>query len=155
MNLPTLALWLLAIALMLHVLEEVWVTEYLKGQVTWGEVISNYAPIVENIPIFIFAIVLPLIGWRSPLLIGILPAVSLTHPLLDHINLSVKYRRFRPGSFTAIFLMMPLSLWLYDLGTTDNLFRTYQLIISGVIGLGISIWLWREVEKDQKKSPKI
>ncbi|AFY40128.1 hypothetical protein Lepto7376_3989 [[Leptolyngbya] sp. PCC 7376] len=150
---PILIMWLLAIALILHVFEEVWVSEYKKGQVTWGTVILNYAPIVENIPIFIFAIVLAVIGWRSPMISGILLSVCLTHPLLDHVGLSIKTQSIRAGSLTAIFLMLPLSIWAYAVGYNNALFQAPALVISGMTGLGISIWLFWEVEKElQQKS---
>ena len=111
---------------------------------------TNYALLTEHIPIFVFAIALAIIAWRLPLISGILPAVCLTHPLIDHIGLSVKYHEFRPGSFSAIFLMLPLSLWLYDIASNQNFFPISALVISGAIGLGISIWLWWEVEKELK-----
>jgi hypothetical protein len=113
-------------------------------------VVFNRALFLENLPIFIFSIGLATIGWRWSLMNGILPAVGLTHPLLDHLGLSWQTHKMRPGSWTGLFLLLPLSIWVYALGNTYHLFKLPEFLISGAIGLAISIWLlWIVAQESQ------
>lgn len=152
MVLRDLAFWLLAIALILHTIAEGWLPEYKKHKPDWQAVAFNRALFLDNFPIFIFAIVLAAIGWRLPIVSGILPAVGLTHPLLDHVGLSFKMRQVRPGSWTGLFLMWPLSIWVYAIAYNQNLFKPLALGMSFVIGLAISIWLYWAVIQEAKQS---
>lgn len=154
MNIQDVALWLLAFALIIHTIEEGWLPEYQKVKPNWQAVVLNRALFLENLPIFIFAIGLAIVGWQWPLVSGILPAVGLTHPLLDHLGLSWKARNLRPGSWTGLFLLLPLSLWVYSLGNTYNLFKYYEFLISSAIGLAISIWLFWTVVQETKSLTK-
>ena len=148
MEIQDIALWGLAIALIIHTIDEAWLSEVLGAQADWRSLVLNPAPLLENFPIFVFAIAFPLVGWRLPLWTGILPAVGLTHPLLDHLGLSWKTRSVRPGSWTGLLLLLPLSIWVYGLGYTYGLFQPYEVIISGAIGLGISVWLFWTVDRN-------
>lgn len=155
MDIQDIALWLLAFALVVHTIEEGWLPEYEKGrsegQVSWRSLVFNRPLLLDNGPIFIFAITLAAIGWRVPLLAGLLPAICLTHPLLDHVGLSWKTRHFRPGSWTGLFLLFPLSVWVYGLSNAQNLFKPYEMLISGFIGLAISIWLFWIVDQENQQ----
>ncbi len=152
MTLPNLAMWILAIALILHVIEEGWLPHYQRVRPDWRSVVFNRPLFLDNLPIFIFAILMGLIGWRWPIVAGILPAIALTHPLFDHVGLSWKARKLRPGSWTAMFLLFPLSLWIYAIAFTHHLFKSHELLISGVTGLGISIWLFWMVVQEAKQT---
>jgi Protein of unknown function with HXXEE motif len=151
MALQDWAFWLVAIALILHTIAEGWLPEYEKRQPDWQAVVFNQALFRENFPIFIFAIGLAAIGWRWPIVSGILPAVGVTHPLLDHVGLSWKMRQVRPGSWTGLFLMWPLSVWIYTIAYSQNLFQLLEFAISFTIGLAISIWLyWAVIQETQQ-----
>ncbi|MEL6320418.1 MAG: HXXEE domain-containing protein [Cyanobacteria bacterium J06626_14] len=151
MDIQDLALCLLAFALIIHTIEEGWLPEYQKAKPDWRSVVFSRSLFLEYLPIFIFSISLAIVGWRWPIVGGILPAVGLTHPLLDHLGLSWKTRNLRPGSWTGLFLLLPLSIWFYVLDNTYNLLKLYELLISGVIGSAISIWLfWMVVQETQK-----
>jgi hypothetical protein len=63
MDTKNLAMWLLAFALIIHTIEEVWLPEYLKAKQNWRSVLFNRALFLENLPIFIFSIVLGLAGF--------------------------------------------------------------------------------------------
>jgi Protein of unknown function with HXXEE motif len=141
MKLQDLSLWLLAAALIVHTLAEVWIPEYEKVKPHWRSVVFNRSLFLDNLPVFIFSIVTAIAGWKLPLISGILPAVGLTHPLLDHIGLSLNHQKIRPGSLTGILLLLPLSGWVYSIGYSHHLLSFNQLLISGVIGLSISVWL--------------
>lgn len=151
MEIQDIALWLLAFALIIHTIEEGWLPEYEGKQSDWKALVFNRSLFLEYLPIFIFAIVLAAIGWHLPLLSGILPAIGLTHPVLDHVGLSWKTQHLRPGSWTGILLFFSLSVWFYIISNAQNLLKPYELLISGTIGLAISIWLFWMVEQDIQK----
>ncbi len=152
MDIQDLAMWLLGFALIIHTIEEGWLPEYQKAKPNWRSVVFNRRLLLENLPIFIFSIGLAMVGWRWPLVGGILPAVGLTHPLLDHLGLSWKTRKVRAGSWTGLFLLLPLSIWVYVINNTYNLFKLHEFLISGAIGSAISIWLFWIVAQEAQKS---
>ena len=152
MNNQDFALWLLAFALIIHTIDEGWLHEYQKAKQNWRSVIFNRLLFLDNLPIFIFSISLAMIGWRWPILGGILPAVGLTHPLLDHLGLSWRTRCVRPGSWTGLFLLLPLSIWVYVVSNAYGLFKLNEFLISGMMGLAISIALFWIVAKETQKA---
>lgn len=152
MNNQDFALWLLAFALIIHTIDEGWLHEYQKAKQNWRSVIFNRLLFLDNLPIFIFSISLAMIGWRWPILGGILPAVGLTHPLLDHLGLSWKTDQVRPGSWTGLFLLLPLSIWVYVVSNAYGLFKLNEFLISGMMGLAISIALFWIVAKETQKA---
>ncbi|WP_299408949.1 HXXEE domain-containing protein [Acaryochloris sp. IP29b_bin.148] len=150
MKVQDFAIWLVAFAIIIHTIEEGWLPEYQKASSKLQVVKSTRFFIVENAIIFIFVIGLAIVGWRWPILSGILPAIGLTHPFLDHVGLSWKGRKLRPGIWTGLFLMVPFSIWAYSLANTHNLFKLHELVISGAVGLAISIWLYWMVVQEIK-----
>ena len=152
MNNQDFALWLLACALIIHTIDEGWLHEYQEAKSNWRSVIFNRLLFLDNLPIFIFSISLAMIGWRWPILGGILPAVGLTHPLLDHLGLSWRTRCVRPGSWTGLFLLLPLSIWVYVVSNAYGLFKLNEFLISGMMGLAISIALFWIVAKETQKA---
>jgi hypothetical protein len=153
MALQNLSIWLLAIALILHTIAEVWLPAYKKVKPDWRLVLFDTGLFLENIPVFIFAFITAFAGWQWQILGMILPAVGLTHPLLDHLFLSWKYQQLRPGTLTGLFLLFPLSIWVYYLGYTRQLLTLPAVLISGVIGLAISLWLlWETMQASQSQT---
>ncbi len=152
MTLQNLSIWLLAIALILHTIAEVWLPAYAKVKPDWHLVIFDRVLFLENIPVFLFAFITALAGWQWQILGMILPAIGLTHPLLDHLFLSWKYQQLRPGTLTGLFLLFPLSIWVYYLGYTRQLLTLPAVLISGAIGLAISVWLlWETIQASQSQ----
>ncbi|PAX52773.1 HXXEE domain-containing protein [Brunnivagina elsteri CCALA 953] len=160
MALQNLSIWLLAIALILHTIlqrsryaiAEVWLPAYEKVKPDWRSVLFDTGLVLEIIPVFIFAFVTAFAGWQWSVLGMILPAVGLTHPLLDHLFLSWKARQLRPGTLTGLFLLFPLSIWVYYLGYTWQLLSLQAVLISGAIGLAISVWLlWETIQASQSQ----
>jgi len=141
MKIQALSFWLLAAALIIHTLEEVWIPKYEKVKPNWQSVVFNRRLFLDNLPIFIFSIVTAIAGWELPIVGGILPAVGLIHPLLDHLGLSLNAKKIRPGSLTGILLLLPLSIWVYSIGYSHQLLSLNELLISGAVGLSISVWL--------------
>jgi Protein of unknown function with HXXEE motif len=152
MTLQNVSIWLLAFALIIHTITEVWLPAYAKVKPDWRLVVFDRVLFLENIPVFIFALVTALAGWQWQILGMILPAVGVTHPLLDHLFLSWKYQQLRPGSLTGLFLLFPLSIWVYYLGYTQHLLTLPFVLISGGIGLTISVWLlWEVIQAPQSR----
>lgn len=154
MTTQSLAIWLVAFAIIIHTIEEGWLPEYRKATSKSQVVKSTRYFILENLIIFIFVITLAIVGWRWPILSGILPAIGLTHPVLDHVGLSWKGRKLRPGIWTGLLLMIPFSAWAYSLANTHSLFKLYEFVISGAVGFAISIWLYWMVVQEMKSLPK-
>lgn len=150
MTLPSLSIWLLALAVIVHTISEAWLPEYQKVKPDWRSVVFKRSLWLDNLPIFIAAIVAGLIGWRWPMIGGILPAVGVTHPLFDHIGLSLKARKLRPGSWTGLLLFWPAGIFAYVVANAYQIATISDLVISGAIGLAISIWLlWSVLQMPQ------
>jgi hypothetical protein len=150
MKFEDLSMWLLAIALIVHTIAEGWLPEYERLKPNWRSVVFNRLLFLENLPVFMFSIGVAIAGWQLPIIGGILPAIGLTHPLLDHLGLSWKMQKLRPGSWTGLFLLFPLSILVYVLGYIHRLFALQEFLISGAIGLAISVWLlWMSIPETQ------
>lgn len=152
MIVPNLSLCLLAIALIVHTVAEAYLPTYEKVKPDWRSVVFNRLLFFDNLPIFIFVIAIAIAGWRWPIVGGILPAICLTHPLFDHLGLSWKNKTWRPGSWTGLFFLLPLSIFVYIQVFTHHLMQGYELVISGAIGLAISVWLFWMVVQESKPS---
>ena len=144
------ALWFLAFAIIVHTIAEAWLPEYQRVKPNWQAVLFNRNLFLDNLPIFISVLIIPFLGWRFPIISGILPAIGISHPILDHMGLSYQTKALRPGSLTGIFLMLPISLWIYLLHVHHPLFSLPELLISSLIGLGISLGLYWLVLQELK-----
>jgi hypothetical protein len=150
-----LSMGVLAIALIVHTIAEAWLPEYERLKSNWRAVVFNRVLFLDNLPIFLFAIGVAIAGWQLPIVGGVLPAIGLTHPLLDHLGLSWKLQKLRPGSWTGLLLLFPLSILVYVLGYTYHLFTLSEFLISGAIGLAISVWLlWMSISESTIKPPQ-
>jgi hypothetical protein len=70
-----------------------------------------------------------------------------------HLGLSWKYQKLRPGSWTGLLLLLPLSVWVYALGYTQHILALHEFLMSGAIGLAISVWLlWMTVMEFQNST---
>lgn len=143
-----ISILLLAIALIIHTIAEAWIPAYQKAKPDWRSVVFDRVLFLDNLPIFIASLGGALVGWQWAIVGGILPAVGLTHPLLDHLGLSWKNQKLRPGSWTGLLLLLPLSVWSYTLVYTHRILAFQSVLISGAIGLAISIGLlWMAVQE--------
>jgi Protein of unknown function with HXXEE motif len=129
-----ISILVLAVAIIVHTVDEAWFGGYQKAPSDWRTVIFDRALFLENLPIFIFVIGAALVGWQWAIVGGILPAIGVTHTLLDHLALSWKTRKLRPGSWTGLLLLLPLSLGFYALSYTYRILAFHELLISGAIG---------------------
>ncbi|RUT05044.1 hypothetical protein DSM106972_038650 [Dulcicalothrix desertica PCC 7102] len=143
----------LAIAIIVHTVDEAWFGAEQKALSDWRTFIFNRALFLDNLPIFISVIGAALAGWQWGIVGGILPAIGVTHTLLDHLGLSWKTQKLRPGSWTGLLLLLPLSLGFYALSYTDRILTFHELLISSAIGLAISIWLLWMTKQELVKHP--
>jgi Protein of unknown function with HXXEE motif len=133
----------IAIALIIHTIAEAWLPVYQKVRPDWRSVMLDPILFRNNVPFFILSLAGAVLGWQWPIIGGILPAVGLTHPLLDHLGLSWKNKRLRPGSWTGLLLLWPLSLGTYISIYCDRSLTVTELLVSVSIGLGVSfVLLW-------------
>jgi hypothetical protein len=133
----------IAIALIIHTIAEAWLPVYQKVRPDWRSVVLDPILFRDNVPFFILSLAGAVLGWQWPIIGGILPAVGLTHPLLDHLGLSWKNKRLRPGSWTGLLLLWPLSLGTYIAIYRDRSLTVTELLVSVSIGLGVSfVLLW-------------
>lgn len=147
MTVQDISIWLLAAALIIHTISEAWLPEWEKVKPNWQAVVFNRLLFLDNLPIFIFAIAIALAGWKLPIIGGVLPAIGITHPIFDHVGLSIWGKKIRPGSWTGMLLFFPLSIWVYSIGYSQQLISLTDFLISGAIGLSISVWLlWSVIE---------
>ncbi|MBW4508296.1 MAG: HXXEE domain-containing protein [Scytonematopsis contorta HA4267-MV1] len=143
-----ISILLLAVGLIVHTIAEAWIPAYQKVKPDWQSVVFDRVLFLDNLPIFIFSIGVALAGWQWPIVGGLLPAIGLTHSLLDHLGLSWKNQKLRPGSWTGLLLLLPLSLGVYTLSYTYHILAFYEFLISGAVGLAISLWLlWMTVQQ--------
>jgi uncharacterized membrane protein HdeD (DUF308 family) len=133
----------IAIALIIHTIAEAWLPVYQRVRPDWRSVVLDPILFRDNVPFFILSLAGAVLGWQWPIIGGILPAVGLTHPLLDHLGLSWKNKRLRPGSWTGLLLLWPLSLGTYIAIYRDRSLTVTELLVSVAIGLGVSfVLLW-------------
>jgi uncharacterized membrane protein HdeD (DUF308 family) len=133
----------IAIALIIHTIAEAWLPVYQRVRPDWRSVVLDPILFRNNVPFFILSLAGAVLGWQWPIIGGILPAVGLTHPLLDHLGLSWKNKRLRPGSWTGLLLLWPLSLGTYIAIYRDRSLTVTELLVSVSIGLGVSfVLLW-------------
>jgi Protein of unknown function with HXXEE motif len=138
----------IAIALIIHTIAEAWLPVYQKVRPDWRSVVLDPILFRNNVPFFILSLAGAVLGWQWPIIGGILPAVGLTHPLLDHLGLSWKNKRLRPGSWTGLLLLWPLSLGTYIAIYRDRSLTVTELLVSVSIGLGVSfVLLWLAMQE--------
>jgi hypothetical protein len=136
MTVQDISIWLLAAALIIHTIAEAWLPEWEKAKPNWQSVVFNRLLFLDNLPIFMFAIAIALAGWKLPIIGGILPAIGITHPIFDHVGLSIWGKKIRPGSWTGMLLFFPLSIWVYSIGYSQQLLSLTDFLISGAITSG-------------------
>ena len=145
MSLLSLLLWLLALAIVIHTLTEAAAPKLTAGHGVMA--MFDRAIWLDNLPIFIALIIGVLLGSRWTILAGVIPAVAVTHPFLDHATLSYTNRHLRPGTGTALLLMFPLGLGFYGLASYYHWLGAIDIMVGSAIGLGISLLLlWLTIQ---------
>ncbi|CAB9514377.1 expressed unknown protein [Seminavis robusta] len=136
----------LATAIALHTVEESFqVSSYqqklgLKITNTFSEVLLDSLPIFVVLPIA--AVLSKSFHWVRDSLV----VVAVLHPILDHVVLTLKGRKQRPGSITAMAMVLPLGAANVLLAKSDG----PPSMLGGGIGIIISLFLYIVADADIK-----
>ena len=149
-----LAILSIAIALTIHIIAEAWIPACRKAWPNWRSAVFDPVLFSDNAPFFILSLGAAVVGWKWPIIGSILPVVGVSHPLLDHLGLSWKNKKLRPGSWTGLLLLFPLSMGTYIVIFNNQVLTLLELLVSGAIGLGISLWLFWMVGQESTASHK-
>jgi hypothetical protein len=134
-------LWVVVMAVSLHVLEE-----YTLNFVGWAEVALHVNVSWEifhlvNTALVFFGIACAMIGWRAPSLSLMMPAIIAINALFFHILLTVVQWRISPGTGTSILFFVPAATWAYYGAYRDGVLTRRAVIVSASGGLLITFYL--------------
>jgi Protein of unknown function with HXXEE motif len=140
----------LAAAIFLHTIEEGWQHPAYQQQAFGIQQPSTTIELwLDSLPIFL---VLPLAVYLSYYQMWIrdtLTSVAILHPILDHMALTRKWRHRRPGSRTAMALLLPLGVANVLMHSRrPSLLPAHLTLIGAGLGTLISIFLYFEAEAD-------
>lgn len=132
-------LWVVVIGCGLHVIEEsmldfVGVAGRVAGQFRAGVTMTWPDFYVVNAAMIAGGIAGAMIGWRSPEISLMLPALTVINALAFHIGGSLAQRRLMPGTVTAALVYLPIAAWVYDGAWLDGVLSPRVLIISSLGG---------------------
>ena len=123
------SLWVVIMAISLHVLEEYglnyagWSEKALQAPISW-EIFH-----LVNGSLIVFAIAGAMIGWRAPELSLIMPAVIALNALF-HLSMTLVQWRISPGVFTAVLLFFPASSFAYYGAYRDGVLTRRAVFLS-------------------------
>ena len=130
-------LWVVVIGCSLHVIEEavlnwVKVTEKIVGRFGMSATWSDFY--VVNAGMVAGGIAGAMIGWRSPEIALMLPALTVINAVIFHVGGSLASRRFIPGTITAVLLYLPIAAWTYIGASLDGVLTTQVIVVSSLGG---------------------
>lgn len=134
-------LWVVVMAVSLHVLEEYtlnfvgWAQVALKVDVSW-EIFH-----LVNASLIVFGIAGAAIGWRAPSFSLIMPAIVGINALGFHIPLTIIQWRISPGTGTSLVFFVPVTIWTYYGAYRDGVLSRKTFLISAGAGLMITVYL--------------
>jgi hypothetical protein len=129
-------LWVVVIGCTLHVLEESvleWVSVTRPMASRFGVTITWSDFYVVNAAMIVGGIAGAMIGWRSPEISLMLPALTAINALPFHVGGSLAARRLVPGTITAVLIYLPVAAWAYYGAYLDGVLTT-QVIVVSVLG---------------------
>jgi Protein of unknown function with HXXEE motif len=144
----------LAAAIAIHTLEEAMILPFYQKAIGMSHINTRLETILDSLPVFL---ILPLSSEYLTKMLGdnnirlVLATICLWHPLFDHVYFTHKLRRLRPGSITAILMLLPLGIWnffQYQL-PKDSRSQAFDMAAVGLGGL-ISYFLYSEVATELK-----
>jgi hypothetical protein len=125
----------------LHFLEEyaldirTWLQGVLQVPVTWEQCH------LVNVAVTLIAIGGAVIGWRSPTLSLIMPAIVIVNALFFHLGFSIIWRSYSPGTVSALLLFLPAGLWCYIGAHRDGVLTRAALYTSAAGAVFVHLWL--------------
>lgn len=130
-------LWVVVMVMGLHFLEEFaldlrsWLEMVLQIPVTWEQ-----AHLI-NAVVTLTAIAGAAIGWRSPALSLIMPAVLIVNAVGFHLAFTLVWGVYSPGTVSALVLFVPAGLWAFVGAHRDGVLTRRAIVIAGLIAVGI------------------
>jgi hypothetical protein len=108
-----------------------WANKVLKLPVDW--------PIfyVVNALVVVLGIIAAEIGWRLPALSLAFPALMLINAVFFHILPFVVKKKYSPGLTSAVFLFLPLGIWLFYGADKDGELSAMTAVGAFALGAGL------------------
>lgn len=137
----TWVLWVGVIAVALHVIEE-----YSEGWVTWanfeigprlGVTFTEGDFFVTNTALIFIALAGAAIGWWAPAVSLAIPALFVINAVFFHMVPSARGDRLTPGTLSAVFIYLPVSVWMFWAASEDGHLDFGTLVGAFVIGAAI------------------
>lgn len=135
-------LWIVALATMVHPLEE-WATGWFPwANSTLGIDMPRWLFVVANCVLAIAAVAAARVGWRRPRLALIIPAATLVNAVVWHALPSIMQGRIAPGLYSALLLYVPFSTAAFVQAARTGVRPsdvTTAATVGGAIGLGVPL----------------
>ncbi len=134
-------LWVGVIAAALHVIEE-----YSEGWVTWanfeigprlGVTFTEGEFFVTNAALIFSALAGAAIGWWAPAVSLAVPALFVINAVFFHMLPSARGDRLIPGTLSAVFVYLPVSVWMFWAASEDGRLDFGTFIGAFVIGAAL------------------
>lgn len=151
-------LWVVVIGCGLHVAEEAvldWVSVIRPIAARFDMTVSWPDFHVVNAVMIVGGIAGAMIGWRSPEISLMLPALTVINAVLFHIGGSLASRRFVPGTITAALVYLPVAAWTYYGASQDGVLTGQVIVLSSLGGALMMafpvalLWLKGRIAQDQ------
>jgi len=123
----------------LHFLEEfaldlrTWLEMVLRVPVTWEQ-----AHLI-NAVVTLIAIAGAVIGWRSPALGLVMPAVLIVNALGFHLGFSIISATYSPGTVSALVLFVPAGVWAFIGAHRDGVLTRRAAVIATLLAIVVHL----------------
>jgi hypothetical protein len=142
----------LAIAIAVHSFEEAIMLPLYQKSIGLSTINTKMEILLDNLPVFL---ILPFSSEYLTKVLGddtvrlVLATICLLHPLSDHVYFTNKLKRLRPGSITAIFLLLPLGFWNILLLRETNIesHLSSNNLAAIALGSGISFFSMSQLQR--------
>lgn len=128
-------LWFAVMAYAIHMLEEL-ILDWRK----WAEHDLKFTPLhwstfyMANAVVLFIGIAAASIGWHVPSVGLIIPALMAINGIFFHILPTLIQRAYSPGVITAVFLFIPIDIYIYYTSYLDGVLTPFVAIMSLVWG---------------------
>lgn len=148
----TALLWLFALAVSLHMLEEViWLPAWSQEAGRWHEAVSRqgFALATAVFLAFLYFLTIGAVNGQASLsvsvyLIAALAVLMILNIILPHLAATIDQRRYAPGLATGLLLNLPAGLLLlrgfFGLGAIS--WSYFLLTVGMMLALGVIVWPW-------------
>jgi len=131
-------LWVVVLGCSIHVVEESvldWVKVSQPVAARFGVTVTWSDFYVVNAAMIFGAIAGAMIGWRSPAISLMIPALTVVNAVIFHVAGSLVMRRFVPGTITAVLVYLPIAAWTYVGAGQDGVLTAPVILLSSLGGV--------------------